>query len=57
LIYSVIIALALQFILLYTRLANLFGVVRLALIDWLKIMGFSVAGIFILEVRKIFLKQ
>lgn len=57
LIYSVLIALILQIVLVYTPLADLFKVTALNLIDWLKIIGFAVAGIIILEVRKIILKD
>jgi P-type Ca2+ transporter type 2C len=57
LIYSVLAALLLQFILLYTPLGNLFGVVPLTLIDWAKAAGFAVVGIIILEFQKLFVKE
>lgn len=57
LLYSVLTALLLQLVLLYTPLAELFKVVPLTLIDWLKAAGFAVVGIVILEFRKLFLKE
>ncbi len=57
LIISVLIALGLQFLVLYTPLVDVFKLTPLALQDWIPILGYSLAGITILEIRKLFLKQ
>jgi len=57
LLYSILVAFALQIVLVYTPLSGLFGVVSLSFIDWVKATGFALVGITILEVRKIFLKD
>lgn len=56
LIISVIISLALQAVVLYTPLANLFNLVPLELNDWIMVVGYALVGITILEFRKLFLK-
>lgn len=56
LIFSVLICIGLQFVLIYTPLSSLFGLVNLGLFDWGKIVLVSLLGIFILEIRKRFLK-
>jgi P-type Ca2+ transporter type 2C len=56
LIISVVTALALQLLVLYTPMAELFSLVPLTLKDWIPVVGYSLAGITILEVRKLFLK-
>ena len=57
LLYSIIVAFLLQFVLIYSALGTLFDVVRLNLQDWIKIFAFSLFGIIVLEVRKLFLKE
>lgn len=43
---------SLQFILLYTGLGNLFGIVPLTLSDWLFVLPFGVSGVIIAEIVK-----
>ncbi|MBT3416646.1 cation-translocating P-type ATPase [Candidatus Woesearchaeota archaeon] len=57
LIISVGVSFGLQALVLYTPLSNLFNLVPLGLTEWAKIFGYSLAGITVLEVRKLFLKQ
>ncbi|MBT6995616.1 cation-translocating P-type ATPase [Candidatus Woesearchaeota archaeon] len=57
LIISVITALALQVLVLYTPMAGLFKLTPLMLNEWIPVLGYSLAGITILEIRKLFLKQ
>jgi len=55
--YAVLFALAAQFVLLYTPLATVFGVVPLTIQDWLFILPFAVSGLVIFEVRKYFRRK
>ena len=57
LLYAVGIALALQFVVLYTPLADLFKLHPLTLLEWGKAFLYALAGISILEIRKLFLKE
>jgi P-type Ca2+ transporter type 2C len=57
LIYSVLLALAIQVLVLYTPLADLFKLHPLNLMEWGKVLLFALGGITILEVRKLFLKK
>ena len=50
--YAVLFSLFLHLILLYTPLANAFGVVALGLNDWLFILPFAVSGLVVFEVGK-----
>ena len=49
---AVLASLGLHLILLYTPLANLFGVVSLTLADWLFVLPFAVSGLIIFEIGK-----
>ncbi len=57
LIYSVGLALMLQFVVLYTPLADLFKLHPLTLAEWGRTFLYALAGISVLEIRKLFLKQ
>jgi Ca2+-transporting ATPase len=54
--YAVIISILLHLILLYTPLGGLFGVIPLALRDWLFILPFAISGIFVFEIAKLLKK-
>ena len=49
-------SIVLQLLLLYTPLASVFSLTPLTLINWLYIVGASVIGVSVLEIRKLFLK-
>jgi len=51
--YSVLFSIFLHFILLYTPLANVFGVVPLTLKEWIFILPFALSGVVVFEVKKI----
>lgn len=50
--YAVLLSISLHLILLYTPLANVFGVVPLSLSNWLFILPFAVSGLIIFEIGK-----
>jgi len=55
--YAIMFALAAQFILLYTPLATVFGVVPLTIQNWLFILPFAVSGLVVFEIRKYFRRK
>jgi len=55
--YAIIFALAAQFILLYTPLAIVFGVVPLTIQNWLFILPFAVSGLIVFEIGKYFRRR
>ncbi len=57
LIYSILLALAMQVVILYTPLAALFKLHPLGIEEWGKVALYALGGITILEVRKLFLKD
>jgi len=57
LLYSVLAALTLQFILIYTPLSILFDVVQLNINEWIKATSYAIVGILVLESRRLFLKE
>ena len=50
--YAIIFSLVMQFILLYTPLAGVFGVAPLTAMNWLLILPFAVSGLIIFEIGK-----
>ena len=52
LIWAVLASISLQFILLYTPLGGMFNLVSLGLMDWVKIILISLAGVFAMEIEK-----
>jgi len=56
LVYAILFSLILQGLLIYTPLRELFGLVSLGLIDLGKVTLVSLFGVFVLEIRKKFLK-
>jgi P-type Ca2+ transporter type 2C len=56
LIGAVSLSIILHLLLIYTPLASLFSLTGLALMDWARILGASIIGVAILEIRKIWLK-
>ena len=50
--YSIVFSLIAQFILLYTPLANIFGVTALSFYEWLFIFPFALSGLIIFELAK-----
>lgn len=56
LIGAVLLSMGLQFVLVYTSLGNLFGLVPLAFLDWGKIFLISLLGVSIVELSKKFFK-
>ncbi len=57
LIVSVIIAILLQVVLIYTPLSTVFKLTSLTIYDWVKSLIYAIIPITILEVRKLFLKD
>ncbi len=55
--YAIISALVAQFILLYTPLATVFGVVPLTIQNWLFILPFAVSGLVVFEIAKFFRRK
>lgn len=49
LIYAVLVSVGLHILVMYTPLNSLFGFVFLSIVDWLKIIGISLIGFFIME--------
>jgi len=55
--YAIVFALAAQFVLLYTPLASVFGVVPLTIQNWLFILPFAVSGLVVFEIGKYFRRK